>query len=1049
MVQQLPGTRDSANPWGRFCVRRDYFVKDAELGWARFDADSRNLVFFDSPVGHEFIVPAIGRNYRQAQLPEQERAWWFDGDRWMVGRVDSPSTAELKAYYVHFPNGRTELVSVSDLRVRWSKPLRDPLSLLKSGTVETRFFHSRRTRFLRNVSEQRSASRGLGGLLSSGVEIHDHQVGAARRVLSDPVPRYLLADEVGLGKTIEAGMVLRQLLLDSEGSVAVIVPDAIVGQWRSELLTKFRIHEFPDRVEVVGHSDVEGVEVEDRLLTVVDEAHRFTDYLKYDGHGARVRQYEALRAVAHASKALLLLSATPVRSNEDAFLGLLHLLDPANYPLSDVDAFRRRVEMRDELAQAMSSFDEDTPLRYLDEPLQSIAELLGEDRVVAHLVSEVRRFIAERRAEEARAQLDQLRIHVSETYRLHRRMIRNRRATVVKRLFPARGRALATPWTVEDPDPRRDELFRLLDHLRLDLELSGHPDAGAVLQVVFGRCLAPLQALEDLVLALCGKTEHDLSTDEMAIITAFRDTDVGRGLARGLEQLLAVETEVDRLSAMVDWARRRVGRGKYAITCTFPRTAGLAADLLIRELGRHRVTALLEGQDDSDRNRLVAEFARSSERSILVIDRSAEEGTNLQFIDEVMHLDVPTTTSRLEQRLGRFDRWSEIGQPVRSVAFGEAHPDRQAHLGAWTATLSEVFGVFGASTSTLQYVLSDLEAEFFRIAVTRGFAEAGELMRAQAGALEDQRRQIAGQDLLDSIEDHGEDEEFAERLAEVDSKSRAFERVVVDYVHEMLKFQVAYGNDDLRFRVDERNPPLLSRPEVRAIGPTVFQQAYTADRITASEGRGFLRWGVPLIDAFANFAESDDRGRAFAVEVEHPVQQPGLPPLLAFCFDIALAPGDVDPEADEAFRRAVLARTSLFLPTTIERVWWRPGAGECPPKMIADLERREGINLGSRPDRFRELTRDIDWPRRCDEAGEAALAAVHGRPHVVERLATAAERAAQARVKEVAILKARSRTDGVPTADYQVMAAVEDALTNPVFTLESCGGVIITRVHRS
>ena len=69
------------------------------------------------------------------------------------------------------------------------------------------------------------------------------------------------------------------------------------------------------------------------MLTIVDEAHRFTERVNYGGSGTRDRQYEQLRAIAHASKALLLLSATPVRSNEDAFLGLLHLLDPAIYPL--------------------------------------------------------------------------------------------------------------------------------------------------------------------------------------------------------------------------------------------------------------------------------------------------------------------------------------------------------------------------------------------------------------------------------------------------------------------------------------------------------------------------------------------------------------------------------------------------------------------------------------------------------------------------------------------------------------------------------------------
>ena len=161
--------------------------------------------------------------------------WWFDEERWIVGRIDSPQDAQGDAYYVHLPNKSTKAVRASELRVRWSVPLADPLGLLKAGTVDTRFYHLCRTPFLRNVLWQRSASLGLGGILSAAVEIHDHQVGAARRVLADPIPRYLLADEVGLGKTIEAGMVLRQLLLDTAGTAIVIVPDQIVGQWEREL----------------------------------------------------------------------------------------------------------------------------------------------------------------------------------------------------------------------------------------------------------------------------------------------------------------------------------------------------------------------------------------------------------------------------------------------------------------------------------------------------------------------------------------------------------------------------------------------------------------------------------------------------------------------------------------------------------------------------------------------------------------------------------------------------------------------------------------------
>ena len=84
-------------------------------------------------------------------------------------------------------------------------------------------------------------------------------------------------------------------------------------------------------------------------------------------------------------------------------------------------------------------------------------------------------------------------------------MIRSRRSTAAKKGFPARGRELADPWLIPDPDERREDLFGAFDDLRLDLELTGDQRAGPILQVVLGRILAPVTALEDLVQALRGQ----------------------------------------------------------------------------------------------------------------------------------------------------------------------------------------------------------------------------------------------------------------------------------------------------------------------------------------------------------------------------------------------------------------------------------------------------------------------------------------------------------------------------------------------------------------
>src|SRR5512135_489519 len=97
---------------------------------------------------------------------------------------------------------------------------------------------------------------GLGALLSSRVHVLPHQVGAAGRILSDRSPRFVLADEVGLGKTVEAGLVfagLRQLGLAER--VLVIVPEHLAFQWLAELFHKFNALFTllsPDRIAALG-----------------------------------------------------------------------------------------------------------------------------------------------------------------------------------------------------------------------------------------------------------------------------------------------------------------------------------------------------------------------------------------------------------------------------------------------------------------------------------------------------------------------------------------------------------------------------------------------------------------------------------------------------------------------------------------------------------------------------------------------------------------------------------------------------------------------------
>ncbi|UXX97682.1 SNF2-related protein [Streptomyces sp. AD2-2] len=185
---------------------------------------------------------------------------------------------------------------------------------------------------LHNLIAQRAASASTPAFLAAAAEIYPHQVRAALTVLSDPVQRYLLADEVGLGKTIQAGYVVLQTLIDNpQARVVILTPDSLRRQWVSELRTKFFTDDFPRRVKIASHDSPEKWEQHRGSdLVVVDEAH-----LLVQDRDDTDPIYRALCDLVHPASKVLLLSATPVTSSHTTHLGLLHLLEPNVYKWSE------------------------------------------------------------------------------------------------------------------------------------------------------------------------------------------------------------------------------------------------------------------------------------------------------------------------------------------------------------------------------------------------------------------------------------------------------------------------------------------------------------------------------------------------------------------------------------------------------------------------------------------------------------------------------------------------------------------------------------------
>src|SRR5256714_6452081 len=343
------------------------------------------------------------------------------------GRVLRPlpgGAGDFHRYTVEAAGKKPQVRSEADLRAAPPRP--GPAEQLASGRWGAPEDFEVRAEAVRLDLERRADA--LGALMASRVYVKAHQVSVANHVLSAAQPRFVLADEVGLGKTIEAGLVLSALL--HAGLVRrclVVAPSHLTVQWLAELFHKFNLLFTlmdPDRArdarEQAADPDAPGSPWERHNLVVTslewlsrspreaEEAARAGwDLAVFDeAHHLRgARAYEVASAVARRTWGLLLLTATPLQLDPGEYHALLRLVDPA--PPASEDELRTRLARQGELSAEVRAL-----LAGDSTAAERIAELFPDDPELRSLHG------------------TDLLAHLADTYGLSSRLLRNRRAIV-------------------------------------------------------------------------------------------------------------------------------------------------------------------------------------------------------------------------------------------------------------------------------------------------------------------------------------------------------------------------------------------------------------------------------------------------------------------------------------------------------------------------------------------------------------------------------------------------------------------------------------------
>ncbi|GAA3919995.1 RNA polymerase-associated protein RapA [Litoribacillus peritrichatus] len=299
----------------------------------------------------------------------------------------------LNIYLAEDPNG--EVRPVPELEIGDQVSLNAPWERLSAGNIDgSQWFH---LRYKSLLERERLEQAKYYGLMGPRISLTPHQFFIANNVANRPCPRVLLADEVGLGKTIEAGLIIHQQLMNGRANrVLISVPDTLVHQWLVEMLRKFNLHfSVYDReraLEPEAFEQNQLILISNKLwheeeihqsalsanwdLLVVDEAHHL-----HWSESEISEEYRHIQALADKSSGLLLLTATPEQLGVEGHFARLHLLDPQRF--NSLDQFKTQEENYYQISSAINELVDSDEVS--GECLAEIKKM-SDDSVLAELI---------------------------------------------------------------------------------------------------------------------------------------------------------------------------------------------------------------------------------------------------------------------------------------------------------------------------------------------------------------------------------------------------------------------------------------------------------------------------------------------------------------------------------------------------------------------------------------------------------------------------------------------------------------------------------------
>ncbi|MFC0308746.1 SNF2-related protein [Gallibacterium trehalosifermentans] len=650
-------------------------------------------------------------------------------------------------------------------------------------------------------------------LVDSQVDLNPHQVDAALFACRNPLSKgVILADEVGLGKTIEAGLVILQRWAERKRKILIIVPANLRKQWYQELQEKFGLQSiileskifntlqkqgetpFSQNIPVICSYQFAKAKAKELKqiqwdLVILDEAHRLRNVYKKSNVIAKALQ-EALSHV-HAK---VLLTATPLQNSLLELYGLVSIIDERVF--GDLDSFRDLFTIK----------ANEKNLQNLRHRLQSICKRTLRRQVQPYVAYTARRAIVQ----EFTPSQDEKRLSelVSEYLRRdnakalpagQRQLI----SLVLWKLLASSSRAIA------------GALDTLSKRLQNQLSEIDEEDLVESLDQDYESLDETAEEWSDEVdnEPQISQQEYQAIVDEINELKQFKNLAENiRNDAKGDALLTALDrafAELERLGAAKkaiifteskrtqEYLQQRLADTHYAgengegIVLFNGTNSDLQAQKIYKEwLCQHEGTDKITGSKTADTRAALVEYFKDR-ATIMIATEAGAEGINLQFCSLVINYDLPWNPQRIEQRIGRCHRYGQKHDVV-VVNFVDRNNEADARVYELLAEKFQLFeGVFGASDEVLGAIGSGVDIERRIAEIYRDCRQPEEIQQAFAylqQELSDEINQAmtkTRQTLLENF-----DESVAERLKIYAENSQIirnkYEKILLDITQSEL-----------------------------------------------------------------------------------------------------------------------------------------------------------------------------------------------------------------------------------------------------------------------